>query len=378
MTERGGRLLEVARFFTRLGFTAFGGPAVHIAMMQDEVVTRRGWVSQQEFLDLVGAANMIPGPSSTELAIHLGRRRAGWAGLLLGGVCFIVPAVLIVLAIAWGYERYGTTREARAIMEGVAPVVIAIVVHAIWKLGSVAIKGVGVALAGAAALALYFVGVNAVILIFGTGLVVMLARNLTAQPIRGLVPWLAPVPLLVAATHEVAVSYGRLFLTFLKIGAVLFGSGYVLLAFLRADFVDQLGWLTHRQLLDAVAIGQVTPGPVFTTATFVGYLVLGVPGALVATLAIFLPSFGFVAVTAPAIGRLRRSRWLGAALDGVTAAAVALMVGVTWQLGLDAIVDVPTAAIAVLAGAVLFLWKPNTLWLIVAGTVAGLLLDALR
>jgi chromate transporter len=289
--------------------------------------------------------------------------------------------MLIVLGLAWAYDRYGTTREAGAIMEGVAPVVIAIVVHAIWKLGRTAIRDAMLAAACAIALALYFSGVNALILIFGTGLAIALARNvpsLRRPGARAIAPWLFPVPLLAAATHEVAVTYGRLFLTFLKIGAVLFGSGYVLLAFLRADFVENLGWLTNRQLLDAIAIGQVTPGPVFTTATFVGYLVLGVPGALVATLGIFLPSFAFVALTAPVLRRLRSSRWLGAGLDGVTVAAIALMIGVTWQLGLDAIVDVPTAAIAVLAGAAVFLWKPNTVWLVLAGGVAGLLLDALR
>ena len=379
MTGRGERLLEVARLFTRLGFTAFGGPAAHIALMQDEVVTRRAWVSEQEFLDLVGATNMIPGPSSTELAIHLGRHRAGWRGLLLGGACFIVPAMLIVLALAWAYVEYGSTPEAKALLTGVYPVVIAIVAQALWRLGRTAVKDVPLALVGAAVLALYLAGVNELVLIFGTGLAVMLVRN--AVPTGGwrvgaLAPWIAPVSVAAAASTAVAVTYARLFLTFLKIGAVLFGSGYVLLAFLRADFVERLGWLTQQQLLDAIAIGQVTPGPVFTTATFVGYVLLGVPGALVATLGIFVPSFAFVALTAPMIPRLRRSRWLGAALDGVNVAAVALMAGVTWQLALDAIVDVPTAAIALLAGAVLFLWRPNAVWLLLAGGVAGLALDA--
>jgi chromate transporter len=378
---RRGRVREVVLLFTRLGLTAFGGPAAHIAMMHDEVVTRRGWLPEQEFLDFIGAANMIPGPTSTELAIHVGRRRAGWPGLLLGGACFIVPAMLIVLGLAWAYVEYGATPEGEALLYGIAPVVIGIIAQALWKLGRTAVKDVPLALAGLAVLSLYLVGVNEIALIFGTGLVVMIVRN--AVPVGGwrasaiAAPWIAPAPLLAAASNEVAVTMLRLFLTMLKIGAVLFGSGYVLFAFLRADLVERLGWLTERQLLDAVAVGQVTPGPLFTTATFVGYVLLGVPGALVATLGIFLPSFVFVAVTSPVIPRLRRSRWLGAALDGVNVAAVALMAGVTWQLGLEAIVDVPTAALAVLGGAVLVLWKPNAVWLVLAGGIAGLGLDAL-
>lgn len=380
MTERRGRLRELALLFTRLGFTAFGGPAAHTAMMHDEVVTRRRWMQEQEFLDLIGATNLIPGPNSTELAIHVGRRRGGWAGLLLSGACFIVPAMLIVLALAWAYVEYGSTPQGEALLYGIAPVIIAIVAQALWKLGRTAVTDIPLALVGVAVLVLYFLGVNEIALIFATGLVVMLGRN--AVPVGGrrtsaIVPWLAPVPVL-AVAQEVSISHERLFLTFLKIGAVLYGSGYVLLAFLRADFVERLGWLTEQQLLDAIAIGQFTPGPLFTTATFVGYLVLGAPGAVLATLGIFLPSFVFVAATGPLIPRLRRSRWLGAALDGVNVAALALMAGVTWQLSLEAVVDVPTAAIAVLAAVALVLWNPNSAWLVVAGGVAGVVIEALR
>jgi chromate transporter len=381
VSDRRGRLLEVARLFTRLGFTAFGGPAAHIAMIRDEVVTRRAWVGEQEFLDLVGASNMIPGPTSTELTIHVGRERAGWPGLLVAGTCFILPATLIVLALAWAYVEYGTTSEAEAFLYGIAPVVIAIVAVAIWKLGRTAVKDIPLAIVAVVVIALAFWGVNEIVLIFGTGLVVMVARNAVPTGGRrasGLAPWLLPAPLIAAATTEVAVTYWRLFLTFLKIGAVLFGSGYVLFAFLRSDFVDNLGWLTQQQLLDAVAIGQLTPGPLFTTATFIGYLVLGVPGAIVATVGIFLPSFVFVTVTGPLIPRMRRSPWLGAALDGVNVAAIALMVHVTWQLGLDAIVDVPTALIALVALVVLIVWKPNAIWLLLAGGAAGILVEALR
>ncbi|MGZ8585981.1 MAG: chromate efflux transporter [Actinomycetota bacterium] len=378
--RRHGRLRELALLFTRLGFTAFGGPAAHIALMQDEVVARRRWVSEQEFLDLIGAANVIPGPTSTELAIHLGRTRAGWRGLLVAGACFIVPAMLIVLALAWAYVEYGATPEGEALLYGVAPVVIAIVANALWRLGRTAVKDAALALVGIAVVALYLAGVNELLLLFGAGLVVMLARN--ARPAGGwragaVAPWLAPTMLAAAAT-SVDASYARLFATFAKIGAVLFGSGYVLYAFLRADVVERLGWLTQQQLLDAVAIGQLTPGPLFTTATFVGYVVLGVPGALVATAGIFLPSFVFVALTAPVLPRIRASRWLGAALDGVNVAAVGLMAGVTWQLAADAIVDVPAAVLTVVAGAVLLRWRPNAAWLVLGGAVAGLAIEALR
>lgn len=380
--ERRGRLRELFLLFTRLGFTAFGGPAAHTAMMHDEVVTRRRWLGEQEFLDLVGATNLIPGPNSTELAIHIGRRRAGWTGLLVAGACFIIPATLIVLALAWAYVEYGSTSQGEALLYGIAPVVIAIVAQALWRLGRTAVKDAPLALVAVAVVVLYFVGVNEIALIFGTGLAVMLFRN--AAPVGGwqalpIAPWIAwaPSPLL-AVAPDVVVSHVRLFLTFLKIGAVLYGGGYVLLAFLRADFVERLGWLTERQLLDAIAIGQFTPGPLFTTATFVGYLVLGVPGALLATLGVFLPSFALVAATGPLIHRLRRSPWLGAALDGVNVAALALMTGVTWQLGLEAVVDVPTAVLAAVAAAVLLVWNPNSAWLVLAGGVAGLVVEALR
>jgi chromate transporter len=375
-----GRLREVVLFFTRLGFISFGGPAAHIAMMHDEVVTRRGWLSEQGFLDFVGVSNMIPGPTSTELAMHLGRRRAGWMGLVLAGVSFIVPAMLIVLGLAWAYVEYGATPEGEALLYGIGPVVIGIIAIALWKLGRAAVQDVPLAVLGVAVLALYLAGVNEIALLFGSGILVMLARR--TMPVggwrAGLLP-LAPHGSLVAAVaQEVGATYLRLFLTFLKIGAVLFGSGYVLFAFLRADLVERLGWLTEQQLLDAVAVGQVTPGPLFTTATFIGYVVLGVPGAVVATLAIFLPSFVAVAVTSPFVPRLRRSPWLAAALDGVNVAAVALMAGVTWQLAVRAIVDVPTAALAVLAGTLLVFWRPNVVWLVVGGGVAGLVIEALR
>ncbi len=380
MNGRRGRLLEVARLFTRLGFTAFGGPAAHTAMMHDEVVTRRGWIHERELLDLIAAVNLIPGPNSTELAIHLGRRRAGAAGLILAGASFIVPASLIVLMLAWAYVEYGSTPGGQALLYGIGPVIVAIVVQALWRLGRTAVRGPLLAAVGLVSLVLSFLGVNELVLLFGAGLFVALTRNAGSIARLGssaIAPWGLSIPLLAAApAAEPALL--RLFLTFLKIGAVLYGSGYVLLAFLRAGLVERLGWLTERQLVDAVAIGQLTPGPLFTTATFVGYVVLGLPAALLATAAIFLPSFVFVAATAPLIPRMRASRWLGALLDGVAVAALALMAAVTWRIALEAIVDVPTAALALLAGAALILWRPNSLWLVLAGGAAGLVIESLR
>jgi len=363
---------ELAGLFLKLGLIAFGGPAAHIAMMREEVVHRRRWMSDQRFLDLLGATNLIPGPNSTEMAIHIGYARAGWPGLIVGGVCFIAPAVIIVLALAWAYVRYGTLPEAAAVLYGIKPVIIAIVAQALWGLGRTAVRTILLGMLGAATLTLYLLGVNEIALLAGGAVVTMLAVNasrMRAAQLPALLP-LAMAPAAQAAAVT-AFSLSTLFLTFLKIGAVLYGSGYVLLAFLRGDFVVRLGWLTDRQLLDAVAVGQVTPGPVFTTATFVGYLLGGWGGALLATLGIFLPSFVFVAASHPFIARLRRSPWAAALLDGVNVAALALMAGVTWQLGRAAIVDWLTAAIAAASVIVLFRFRINSAWLIAGGALAG-------
>jgi chromate transporter len=375
-----GRVRELFLLFGRLGFTAFGGPAAHTAMMHDEVVTRRGWLTDREFLDLVAATNLIPGPNSTELAIHLGRLRAGWSGLVVAGASFIVPAMMIVLGLAWAYAEYGSTPEGEAILMGIAPVVIAIVGQALWKLVPTAVDDVVTGVVAVASLVLYLAGVNEIVLLVAAGLVVLMIRN--ARRLASSAGSFGAVALvsgmLPQAGGAADATLIGLLLTFLRIGSVLYGSGYVLLAFLRTDFVERLGWLTERQVLDAVAIGQLTPGPVFTTATFVGYVVLGVPGAVVATAGIFLPSFVFVAVTGPFIPRLRASPWFGAALDGVVAASVALMTGVLLQLAREAIFDVPTALIAVIAAVVLFRFRLNSAWLVVAGAVAGPAIDAIR
>lgn len=367
------RLTEVAAYFLNLGLTAFGGPAAHVAMMHDEVVKRRRWLTDQEFLDLLGAVNLIPGPNSTEMAIHIGYKRAGWPGLIAGGVCFILPAMLIVMGLAWLYVRHGSAPETVWIMYGIKPVVIAIICQALWDLGRKAVKGPLTAVVGLAVIVLYFTKVNELALLFAGGLVVMAVKNFRRFRPHGLKSIFLPLSALsVPAVAVTAFSLPILFLTFLKIGSVLYGSGYVLFAFLQADFVTRLGWLTDRQLIDAIAIGQVTPGPVFTTATFIGYILGGATGAVLATIAIFLPSFVFVAVSYPFVPKLRASAWFSGLLDGVTVASLALMAGVTWVLGRSAVVD-PVTFTAALASLVLLVrFKVDTTFLIAAGALIGL------
>jgi chromate transporter len=366
-------LAELARLFGRLGVTAFGGPAAHIAMMRHELVGARGWLSDEDFLDLVGASNALPGPTSTEVALHVGRRRAGAWGLLVAGATFILPAAVIVGVLAWAYVRYGRTTAADEVFAGVKPVVVAVVVQALAGLARTAVKSWRLALIGAAVLGAWVLGLTEPVLLFAAaGLAAVLAvRPARAAPAVLALAGLAPPP-------RSGVSLQALAWVFLKAGALLFGSGYVLLAFLQHDVVSAHHWLSQGQLLDAIAIGQFTPGPVFTTATFVGYVLAGVPGAAVATVAIFLPSFVMVGGLGPLVDRLRRSPVTAAALDGLNVAAVALMAGVTWQLGRDAVASIPTAVLAAAALAVLLIWRPNPAWLIAAGVAVGtaaLLLD---
>lgn len=370
-------LRELATLFLKLGATAFGGPAAHIAMMEDEVVRRRGWLSRDEFLDLLGATNLIPGPNSTEMAIHVGHRRAGWPGLVVAGLCFILPATAIVWALGWGYVRYGRLPEAAGFLYGVKPVIIVVVLQALWSLGRSALKTRGLVLAALASAALCAAGVNELALLFGTGAVVALGRRMLQGTGTSAALLLWPVPsfgLALAAAQPFQLS--TLFLVFLKVGAVLFGSGYVLLAFLRAEFVVRLGWLSDAQLLDAVAVGQVTPGPVFTTATFVGYLLGGHAGATAATAGIFLPAFLFVAISGPLVSRLRRSATASAFLDGVNVASLALMAVVTWRLASNAVRDWPAALLAVASAVLLLRWRVNSSWLVVGGALAGMLVAA--
>ena len=373
------RLRELAILFLKLGTIAFGGPAAHIALFETEVVSKRRWIDRQQFLDLLGAANLIPGPTSTETAIAVGYARAGWPGLCVAGACFILPAALITGVFAWAYVRFGSLPQAEAILSGVKPAVLAVIAIAISRLGKTAFKDSGLAVLGALALAAFFFGINAAVILFGGGLLGMLARRLTklrATSALALAPLFPSAPVVFAASTTTAPSLVGIVLYFLKLGAVLYGGGYVLLAFLEQGLVHQHAWLTQQQLLDAVAIGQFTPGPVFSTATFIGYLLGGPRGAAVATVGIFLPSFFYVGLLAPFLFRLRQSPWIAAFMDSVNVCALALMAAVTFRLGADALRGWTAWLIAVLSLGILLRWKLSPAWVVLGGGLAGLLLDA--
>ncbi len=367
------RLRELAAVFLRLGFTAFGGPAAHIAMMEDEAVVRRHWLTHERFLDLLAMANVLPGPSSSEIAIYLGYVRAGWPGLLVGGACFIVPAVLLVTAIAWTYMRFGALPQVAGVLYGIRPVVVAILLQALWRLGRTAIRDTTSVAVGIAAAAMSLAGLAPLTVLAVSGVALAMARRMNTAGTGGAAALLSLSPAAAASVAGGSVTLASLFLLFVKIGAVVFGSGYVLLAFLRADLVERLRWLTEQQLLDAVAVGQVTPGPVFTTATFIGYLLAGWTGAAVATLGIFLPAFLLVAASGPFVSRLRGSPLAAWILDGVAVGSLALMAVVTWQLGRAAVVDVATAGLAIGSGVMLLRFQLNATWLIVAGAGIGMI-----
>ena len=361
-------MLELARLFLRLGVTAIGGPAAHIALLHDEVVRRRGWVTDERFLDLVGATNLIPGPNSTELAIHLGYDRGRAKGLVIAGVCFIAPAALIVGVLAWVYVTYGDTPALDGLLYGIKPVVIAIIANALVRLVPAVAKTILLALIAVGALAASLAGVPELVALAAGGAVAVAVQAVRAAVARtDRLSSFLPVAVLAADP-----SLTQLFLTFLRIGATLYGSGYVLLAFLHGDLVERRGWITDQQLLDAVSIGQVTPGPVFTTATFIGYVVAGLGGAVVATVGIFLPSFVFVALLTRLVDRMRRSPVLGRVLDGINAASIGLMAAVSAQLAGDALVDPLTVALLVAAGLALWRTRLNSTWLIGGGAAVGL------
>ena len=373
--RREGTAGEVARLFLKLGTIAFGGPAAHIAMMDGEVVRKRGWLTRERFLDLLGATNLIPGPNSTEMAIHLGFLRAGWRGLIVAGACFIFPAMAITGILAWAYVRYGSLPEVFWVLYGVKPVIIAIVVQALWGFALKAVKGPITGAVGVAVVALSFLGWDEVLLLFVGGVATMLATRAGQKGAPAAAALTVTGVMLgtgAPATAHAPVTLWALTGFFLKVGSVLYGSGYVLLAFLRSDLVQRWDWLTDQQLMDAIAVGQFTPGPVFTTATFIGYLVAGIPGALLATLGIFLPSFIFVAASSPLIPRIRRSAWAGSFLDGVNVASLALMAVVTWQLGRAALVDWVTVSLALMATVLVFRLRINSAWLVLGGGLLGL------
>jgi len=368
-------LREVALLFLRMGATAFGGPAAYIAIMQRETVRRRHWLDDQGFLDLVGATNLIPGPNATEMALYLGLVRAGWLGYAASGVLFIIPGMVATLAIAWVYVTYSSLPEVSWVLYGVKPVVIAIIVQALWDLGRKGVKGALTAVVGAGVIALYLLGFNEIALLFG-GAAVVLVVHFVRRLLKGgfsalsLSPLLA-APISILSASIVPFSQTTLFLTFLKIGAVLYGSGYVLFAFFNSEFVVRLGWLNHQQLLDAIAVGQITPGPVATSATFVGYIMGGWTSALLATLAFFLPAFCFVALISRFMPLFRKKWWSGAFLDGVNVSALGLMAGVTWQLGRSGVVDWFTVALTVVTLVLVFRFKVNSAWLVLGGGVLG-------
>jgi chromate transporter len=362
---------EIVRMFLRLGLTAFGGPAAHLVLMQREAVERRGWMSRERFLDLVGACNLLPGPGSTQVAMALGYSRGGWLGLLTAGTCFILPAALATLALAWGYVRFGGLPLTQGLLYGAKPVMVAILVQAVWNLGRMAFRRRALALAGLVCLAAALAGVPPIAILLAAGALALLAAWRRSRPPAALgLAWL-PAGLGGAAAGTAALS--SLFLVFLKLGVVVFGSGYVLLAFLQADLVNRLHWISQAQLLDAVTAGQLTPGPVFATATFLGYLLHGWAGAAVATSAIFLPSFLMAGLVGALAGRIRKSALAAAFLDGVNAAAVALMASVALPLGLATLVDAWTWALGLGSALLLIRYRVNATWLILAGAASGIL-----
>jgi len=372
-------LSELALVFLKLGTIAFGGPAAHIALMEDEFVRKRHWITKEDFLDRLAAANLIPGPSSTEVAIFIGHSLRGWPGLIVAGCCFIIPAAVLVTLIAAAYVRFGALPQVEGILRAIKPAVIAIIIQALWSLAKTASKTTTIVLIGLLSAVLNFVGVGPLAVVVFAGAssgAIWWLRNGRRNPVA--LCWLGLSNALSPATHGAGAISGaapvtleRLFLAFLKIGSVVFGSGYVLLSFLKAEFIDHLHWLTEKQLIDAVAVGQFTPGPVFTTATFIGYVLGGLPGAILATLGIFAPGFALVAASGPLIPRIRRSPMAGAILDGVVVGSLALMAVVAWQLGKASVADWLTVSILVVSIIAIFLFRLNSAWLILGAAIVG-------
>ncbi len=375
---RDASLGEIALVFLKLGTIAFGGPAAHLAMMEEEFVRGRRWITHAEFLDRLATANLIPGPSSTEVAIFIGQLKGGWRGLIVAGCCFIVPAALIVSVIAWAYVRFGSLPKFEGILGAIKPAVVAIVIQALGKLARTGLRNAFLFMVAGIAAALSLAGVSPVAVLICAGALSAAAFALKSWTSRGAsVPGIIGSPKVIVSALSLGivgaafpVGLGRLFLSFLKIGSLVFGSGYVLLAFLQAEFVTRLHWLTDKQLIDAIAVGQFTPGPLFTTATFIGYIVAGWQGAVVATVGIFIPGFILVALSGPLIPRLRKSPIASAALDGVVAGSLALMAVVAWQLGKASIVDWTTLAIFGLSLVILRL-RVNPAWIVAGAAVVG-------
>ena len=369
-------LWDIAVVFTKLGAIAFGGPAAHIAAIELEVVQRRQWVSREKLLDLLSISNLIPGPNSTELVIHVGLERCGWKGAIVAGACFIIPAMLLVWGLAIAYVEYQTIPAVSWLLYGVKPVIIAIIIQALWKLGRSALKNVTTWSVGILVLGLYFTKVNEIALMLGAGLVVTCALNWNFLKKTNSLPSIfLALPTGAIAPEIIPKTWIAVFFSFLKIGSVLYGGGYVLLAFVQQEFVDRTHWLTSQQLLDAVAIGQFTPGPLFTTATFIGYLVAGNLGAIAGTVGIFLPAFILVPAINPFVVNLRKSPWIAGFLDGVNAASIGLMAAVAWELGRGTLIDIWTIIVAIASFIILLKFpKINSAWLVIAGAAIGWLL----
>ncbi|MCW9682780.1 chromate efflux transporter [Dolichospermum planctonicum UHCC 0167] len=383
------RLTEIAQIFLKLGIIGFGGPVAHIAMIEDEIVKRRQWLTQEHFLDLLGATNLIPGPNSTEMAIHIGYIYAGWLGLIIAGICFILPAVLITGFLAWIYVSYGTLPQISPLLYGIKPVVLAIIINAVWGLGKKAVKTRKLLIiAIAVGLITEFTKINEIVSLLMGGILGMIwlrSSNQTNLIILGLTAeTFLQTTVISTATNNinnhVSVSLWKLGLFFLKIGSVLFGGGYLLIAFLQRELVEEYSWLTQQQLLDSIAIGQFTPGPVLSTATFIGYIIAGFPGAIVATVGIFLPSFLFVAMLNSFMDTLRKSSWTRPFLDAVNVSAVALMTLTTIQVGIATLIspktdsiDFLSLGIAVISAILVMRYHINAAYLIVGGGIIGYL-----
>lgn len=370
-------LKEIGLLFFKLGCIAFGGPAAHIGMMDDEVVTRRGWLTRDHFLDLVGATNLIPGPNSTEMTMHVGYERGGWRGLFLAGAAFIFPAATITVILAWLYVAYGSLPQVQPLLWGIKPAVLIIILTAVWKLGKKAVKNWQLVLLGLVVFTAVILGLDEVLALLIGGLLGMLMWGLWRKW-RGLpllLWWPGAIHLQNSLQKETAVSLWALAFFFLKVGATLYGSGYVLIAYLQGGLVEQLGWLSQTHLLDAIAIGQFTPGPVLTTATFIGYLVAGLPGAIIATGAIFLPSFLFVLILNPLIPKMRQSKWLSAFLDAVNVASVGLMTAVLLLLARDTLVDWQSVVILLVTAVAVFRFKLSSVWVVLLGAFLGFTLQ---
>ncbi|MFH6936025.1 chromate efflux transporter [Flavobacterium sp. FlaQc-30] len=365
---------EIAKLFLKLGLIGFGGPAAHIAMMQQEVVLKRKWMSEQHFLDLLGATNLIPGPNSTEMAIHIGYDKGGWKGLLAAGMCFIFPAVFITGIFAWLYKQYGQLPEIQPFIYGIKPAIIAIIIGAIFPLGKKSIKSVLLAFIGIAVLVLSFFGIGEMYLMFGAGLFALGMFYIQNQKINTLQSFIPVLFFQIANNQLLSETNTRLFWMFLKIGAILYGSGYVLFAFLDTELVAN-GLLTRQQLMDAIAVGQFTPGPVFSSVTFIGYQINGLSGAVISTIAIFLPSFVLVALLNPLMKKMRNSKGLSASLDAVNIASVAIIIAVCFTMGKETIIDWKTISIALISAIIVFKFKTiNSAFIVLGGAILGFLL----